>query len=123
LAAAAANEERLRMTTVGPHRDEMVLVLDDKPAASYASEGQQRSIALALKLAQAREITSGTGQDPLYLIDDVFGELDPARRNNLLAALPASAQKLVTTTTLTWLKEAPWAAKVFSLRDGVLRED
>ena len=123
LAAAAANEERLRMTTVGPHRDEMVLVLDEKPAASFASEGQQRSIALALKLAQAREITSGTGQDPLYLIDDVFGELDPARRNNLLTALPAAAQKLVTTTTLAWLEEAPWTAKVFSLRDGMLTED
>ncbi len=123
LAASSANEERLRTTTVGPHRDDVPLVLDDKPAASFASEGQQRSIALALKLAQAREIASGTGHEPLYLIDDVFGELDPTRRNNLLAALPEAAQKLVTTTTLTWLEEAPWSAKVFQLRDGSLRCD
>lgn len=123
LAAAPANEERLRTTTVGPHRDDMVLLLDEKPAASFASEGQQRSIALALKLAQAREIASGTGHEPLYLIDDVFGELDPARRNNLLTALPKEAQKLVTTTTLAWLEEAPWPATVFQLRDGCLSSD
>lgn len=123
LAASAANEERLRTTTVGPHRDDVPLLLDGKPAASFASEGQQRSIALALKLAQAREIASGTGREPLYLIDDVFGELDPARRNNLLTALPEAAQKLVTTTTLTWLEEAPWSATVFQLRDGCLHCD
>ena len=122
LAVASVNEERLRTTTVGPHRDDVPLILDEKPAAAFASEGQQRSMALALKLAQAREIASGTGHEPLYLIDDVFGELDPARRNNLLTALPGQAQKLVTTTTLSWLKEAPWTATTFHLRDGSLRE-
>ena len=71
---------------------------------SFASEGQQRSIALAMKLGQARSLAASAGGPPLYLIDDVFGELDPDRRNNFLTALPASAQELVTATNLRWLE-------------------
>jgi DNA replication and repair protein RecF len=120
LAASVTNEERLRSTVVGPHRDDLKLDLEGKPAASFASEGQQRSIALSMKLAQARDIATGTGHEPLYLIDDVFGELDPTRRNNLLAALPAAAQKLITTTALGWLDTTPWPAHIHRLHNGGL---
>ncbi|HEY5779214.1 MAG TPA: hypothetical protein VIT00_10785, partial [Terrimicrobiaceae bacterium] len=76
-----------------------------------------RSIALAMKLGQARSLEDASECPPVFLIDDVFGELDPARRNNLLAALPASAQKLVTATSLQWMA-FPEDAAEYLLRDG-----
>jgi DNA replication and repair protein RecF len=97
-------EIRLRATVAGPHRDDIEISLDGRKAATFASEGQQRSVALALKLAQARALEESASTPPLYLIDDVFGELDSLRRNNLLAALPAAAQKLITTTSIDWLE-------------------
>lgn len=102
LEAARDEETRLRSTTVGPHRDDLAVLLDGRKAAAFASEGQQRSLALALKLGQARVIEEAMQGPPLFLIDDVFGELDAARRNNLLAALPAGAQKIITATSLDW---------------------
>ena len=62
---------------------------------------------LALKLGAAQLLTTHFGTPPVYLIDDVFGELDLKRRNALLAALPASAQKIVTTTHLDWMTAEP----------------
>ena len=108
---------RLRTTVVGPHRDEIKVTLDGRDAESFASEGQQRSIALAMKLGQARKLENASGSPPLFLIDDIFGELDPVRRNSLLAALPASAQKFVTATTLHWL-ESTEGAVTYILNDG-----
>lgn len=75
------------------------------PAADFASEGQQRTIALALKLAQGHLLESLTNTAPIYLIDDIFGELDPQRRNALMLHLPPHAQKWITTTSIDWLKE------------------
>ncbi|CAN5608011.1 DNA replication/repair protein RecF [soil metagenome] len=97
-----AEQTRLRLTTVGPHRDDLRLQVEGRPAAQFASEGQQRTIALALKLAQAQILTEETGTGPLLLIDDIFGELDAGRRNALLAHLPNDSQKLVTATSLDW---------------------
>jgi DNA replication and repair protein RecF len=104
-------ETRLRTTVVGPHRDDLEVSLDGRKAATFASEGQQRSVALALKLAQARALENEAGRPPLFLIDDVFGELDSLRRNNLLAALPVDAQKLITTTSIDWLETPQDAAR------------
>ena len=101
----------MRTTVVGPHRDDIEILLEGRDAASFASEGQQRSVALAMKLGQARRLESAADAPPLFLIDDVFGELDPVRRNNLLAALPSTAQKLVTATTLQWMEFAPAAVE------------
>ena len=103
LAAARDEELRRRVTFIGPHRDEVALAINGLPAARFASEGQQRTIALALKLAQAAVLTAQCGRFPLLLMDDIFGELDPRRRNALLRALPADSQKLITTTHLHWL--------------------
>jgi DNA replication and repair protein RecF len=110
-------EIRLRTTVTGPHRDDIAILLEERLAASFASEGQQRSIALAMKLGQARRLEASPAGPPLYLIDDVFGELDASRRYNLLAALPASAQKLVTATSLDWLQPIESAA-TYLLADG-----
>lgn len=122
LARSSTQELRLRQTVVGPHRDDVTLLVDAKPAAQYASEGQQRTLALALKIAQARVFAAEEGTAPLLLIDDVFGELDPARRNRLLEALPGESQKLVTATAMQW-RETPVDGPVWRLRDGELRRE
>jgi DNA replication and repair protein RecF len=119
LAATRAGETRLRQTVAGPHRDDLLLELDGMEAARFASEGQQRTLALALKLAQTRHIVARTGQMPLLLIDDVFGELDPDRRQNLLAHLPADSQRLITTTHLGWL-DTSLPATIFRLNASQL---
>jgi DNA replication and repair protein RecF len=105
LAAARGDDARLRQTTTGPHRDDLALVLNAQPA-ELASEGQQRTLVLALKLGAARLLAAHFSAPPLLLLDDVFGELDVPRRNALLGALPEEAQKIITTTHLDWLAGA-----------------
>lgn len=102
---ARERERRLRQAVVGPHRDDIQLRLHGMPAADFASEGQQRTIALALKLSQGTLLESHGGRTPIYLMDDIFGELDPGRRNALMRHLPPQAQKWITTTHLDWLCE------------------
>lgn len=102
LAAGRENDARLRQTCAGPHRDDLELILDGK-GSQYASEGQQRTMAVAIKLGQARLLEARGGAPPLLLLDDVFGELDPGRREALIGHLPANAQQLITTTQLEWL--------------------
>lgn len=109
-----AEEIRLRMTTVGPHRDDLRLEVQGMLAAQFASEGQQRTIALALKLAQARVLAEDEASAPLLLIDDIFGELDAQRRNALLASLPNDSQKLITATTLDW-RTGDWPGPTLQL--------
>lgn len=104
---ARERELRQRQAVVGPHRDDLGLRLHGLPASDYASEGQQRTLALALKLAQGELLEQRVGKPPIYLIDDIFGELDPARRNALMNRLPAHAQKWITTTHLDWLQDTP----------------
>lgn len=102
LLRAKGEDARLRQTSVGPHRDDVGLVLNER-SSEYASEGQQRTLVLSLKLAAARLLAQHFGQPPLLLLDDIFGELDQERRNALIAALPAGAQQIVTTTNIAWL--------------------
>jgi DNA replication and repair protein RecF len=102
LAAARETDARFRQTGVGPHRDDVELLLDGR-RSQFASEGQQRSMAIALKLGQARLLEALSGRPPLLLMDDIFGELDLARRNALLGQLPEQAQQLITTTHLDWM--------------------
>lgn len=96
-----------RVTAAGPHRDDFRILIDGNPAAKFGSEGQQRTMAVALKLAQAGLLRRLTGRPPVLLIDDVFGELDPSRRRALMRSLPEDSQKLITTTQLDWL-EGRW---------------
>ena len=109
----ATKERAQGRTLIGPHRDDFILTLDGRSAADFGSEGQQRTMALALKLGQGRLLEKKRNAPPVYLIDDVFGELDPSRRNALMDCLPASSQKLITTTSLSWMDgEAPPLFKV-----------
>ncbi len=117
---ARERETRLRQSVVGPHRDELDLRIHGMPAAEFASEGQQRTLALALKLAQGKLLESHGGKLPIYLMDDIFGELDPGRRNALMNHLPPLAQKWITTTHLDWLRETPPLGEIgrFRVVDG-----
>ena len=80
---------------VGPHRDDLELRLGDQPAKGFASHGESWSVALALRLA-AYELLRGDGSDPVLLLDDVFAELDTARRRALVGAVESAEQVLVT---------------------------
>jgi DNA replication and repair protein RecF len=96
LGAARRDDVRRGVTTVGPHRDELDLAIAGSPARLQASQGEQRSLALALRLAVHRLATARTGSPPVLLLDDVFSELDPARSRALVHELPTD-QALVTT--------------------------
>jgi DNA replication and repair protein RecF len=96
---ASFSDDRFRgYTTVGPHRDDVELSLEDRDARRQASQGEQRSLALALRLAGHELVRQQRGVDPLLLLDDVFSELDPVRSNRLLGLLPVG-QTLVTTAS------------------------
>lgn len=113
---ARERERRQRRSLVGPHRDELLFRLNGLEAGTYGSEGQQRTLALALKLAQGAVLAETRGVQPIWLIDDVFGELDVVRRNAVMMALPSDAQRLVTTTHLDWLEESPELAALQRFR-------
>ena len=98
LAAARTDDLRRGVTTVGPHRDELALSIGGLPARTHASQGEQRSLALALRLASHTVVTEATDTSPVLLLDDVFSELDPDRSDALLAHLP-SGQAILTTAS------------------------
>jgi DNA replication and repair protein RecF len=85
------------VTLVGPHRDDLAMMLGGEPASAFASRGQQRTAALALRLAEARLLCERTGERPVLLLDDVLSELDAARRESVLEAIDAD-QALITGT-------------------------
>jgi len=86
-ARARQSDLRRQMTTVGPHRDDLRLTLDGRPLREFGSQGQQRSAALALKLAEAAVLRELTGERPVALLDDVMSELDAQRQADLLRYL------------------------------------
>ena len=78
------NDRRMRCTTKGAHRDDLLLNIDGRPARVYGSQGQKRSCAVALKLSEANLIRRITGEDPVVLLDDVMSELDQNRQDYIL---------------------------------------
>jgi len=87
LAQSQRRERVYRSTLIGPHRDDVRLLLNDRSAAQFGSEGQKRTLAIALKMAQAEYLTGLHGSSPVLLIDDIMGELDAKRREGLLPLL------------------------------------
>ena len=94
------DELRRGVTLVGPHRDEVVITLNGLPARTHASQGEQRSLALALRVSAHRMVHEIIGSPPVLLLDDVFSELDPERSAALLRALPAGQTLLSTAAGL-----------------------
>jgi DNA replication and repair protein RecF len=126
LARNRARERAFRSTLLGPHRDELQLLLDGKPAAKFASEGQKRSIAIALKLAQAEYLSSIHGSPPVLLIDDIMGELDAKRRAGFLPLLKraysANSQVFMTCTEENWPRELGRDLQHWEVKGGALRQ-
>ncbi len=77
---------RLKYTHSGPHKDDLKITVNGVDLRAYGSQGQQRTAALAMKLAETRILTEVLGTSPVLLLDDVFSELDGVRRNKLMAA-------------------------------------
>lgn len=122
VALAEARDADLRrgVTTVGPHRDEVVFTLEGIPARTHASQGEQRSLALALRLATDAAVReSGVGR-PLVLLDDVFSELDPKRASALLDVLPDTQRVL---TSAAGLPAAARPDRVLHVVQGTIREE
>ena len=124
LAQSRRREAVLRATMVGPHRDDVQLLLNDKPAAQYASEGQKRTLAIALKLAQAEFLTGMHGSAPILLIDDVMGELDVKRRSGFLPLLERAHQSrgqvFMTATEQNWPRELAKDGLKWNVKTGTL---
>jgi DNA replication and repair protein RecF len=124
LARSRERERTYRTTLVGPHRDELALLLNDQPAAQFGSEGQKRTLAVALKMAQAEYLTGLLGAPPVLLIDDVMGELDVRRRSGLLPLLErahhARGQVFMTCTEENWPRELSRDLHRWEIRSGSL---
>lgn len=120
LLAQRRNDDMARgMTTEGPHRDDCSLLLNGRDAKTYASQGQVRSIALALRLAEVDTIRRATGHPPLLLLDDLLSELDPQRLRYLLTALSSeSLQSVLTTTDPAPVRDSLPEAGVWEVRNG-----
>ena len=118
---AQAEELARGQTAVGPQRDDVEVWLDDHEARLFASQGQQRSIVLSLKLAELHYLAEVTGEQPILLLDDVMSELDPSRRERLLAALQPGPQALITAADLNDLpKSILERAAVFRVDAGTV---
>jgi DNA replication and repair protein RecF len=91
-----AEEARRGLTLVGPHRDDLSIELDSMDARAYGSRGQQRLLALALRLAEVMPVTEAAGTAPVLLLDDALSELDPAVRANVLREIRSAEQVFLT---------------------------
>lgn len=117
---------RLRMreiergvTLVGPHRDDLSFFVNEKNVQIYGSQGQQRTTALALKLAEIELIEEEIGEYPLLLLDDVLSELDDARKTHLLQTIQGKVQTFVTTTSADGIDENTLnKANLFCVKNG-----
>ena len=107
---------RLRTTTIGPHRDDLRITIDGKDVRGFASQGQQRTVALSLKLAELELFKAVTGEMPVLLLDDVFSELDSQRQSRLVNLL-SKCQSIITAVEFV---AADGGAKVFRIENGAI---
>ena len=118
LQAGRSRDAQFRTTLVGPHRDDLAFSVKQSPAKDFASEGQQRSIVLALRLAQAAWFLERSGVRPVLLADDVLGELDAERRSRFWNAIDPESQVVATGTHLPDAGLGGW--QVFDVKSGTV---
>lgn len=125
LAQSRQRERIYRSTLIGPHRDELQLLINERCAAQFGSEGQKRTLAIALKMAQAEYLTGLHGAPPVLLIDDIMGELDAKRRTGLLPLLERAHQSrgqvFMTATEQNWPQELGRTVQRWTVHNGTLR--
>ena len=117
LAAARDDDVRRGVSTVGPHRDELELSIGGMPARTHASQGEQRTLALALRLGVHHLVAERTGSTPVLVLDDVLSELDAHRANALLGLLPAGQ---IVITTAGELPPTANPERVIRIADGAI---
>lgn len=117
LAASRQDDVRRGVSTVGPHRDDVEIALAGLPARTHASQGEQRTLALAMRLAAHRLVAERTGSAPVLVLDDVLSELDPERATALLANLPPGQ---VVITTASPLPPAAKPERILEIRSGTV---
>jgi DNA replication and repair protein RecF len=117
LAKCRPRDTLLKSTERGPHRDDLELLLNGRPAKQFASEGQQRCLVIALRLAQAAYFKTKGGVTPVLLCDDVLGELDPERRHKFWESLDGEPQVIATGTSPP---SADGGWQVFQVANGVI---
>lgn len=121
LAAHRARDLARGATSIGPHRDDLVLTLGGKRAREYGSSGQQRTAAIALKLLELDTLAEATGEQPALLLDDVFAELDGERQERLAGRVGAgSARQIFLTAPRAGELPRTLGLPVWSIRDGVV---
>ena len=112
------NEElRAGQSLCGIHREDLELLLDDQPARVYASQGQQRSVVLSLKMAEAAAAAQITGEHPVLLLDDVLSELDEGRKQYLLTCMKEKQTFVTSCDDTDFLKTD---GEVYRMDGGVL---
>ncbi len=112
------------MTLAGPHRDNLQFRINEADMSRYGSRGQQRTVVLALKLAEAKYMHSQVDDPPILLLDDVLSELDRSRRQHLLKSIVPFQQVLITTTELDYFEPSFLAqAALFQVRQGNIEGD
>ena len=111
------------VTLVGPHRDELQFIVNGYDVQTYGSQGQQRTTALSLKLAEIELIKQEVGEPPVLLLDDVLSELDDYRQSHLLNTIRGSVQTFVTTTSVDGIQhETIQSARLFEVTKGTVKE-
>ena len=110
---------RRGQSCVGPHRDDVIFYINNNEATKFASQGQQRTIVLALKLSELDIITEKTGDEPVLLLDDVLAELDDIRQNYLLKSINPDTQTIITSVdTVLFDDEFLKDVKIYKIEDG-----
>lgn len=124
LAQSRERERSYRSTLLGPHRDDLELLLNGRAAAQFGSEGQKRTLAIALKMAQAQYLMSLHGSSPILLLDDIMGELDARRRAAFLPLLEQAhqgrGQVFMTATEENWPREIAAEGQRWLVKTGAL---
>lgn len=116
-------EYRRQVCLVGPHRDDISLLVNGRDVRTFGSQGQQRTVALSMKLAEVELMRDLTGESPVCLLDDVFSELDARRRAHIFDVTLGTCQTFISTTDLELLPEdVRTQAYVFVVEDGAIRE-
>lgn len=116
-----AEEHRRGQSCVGPHRDDIIFFINNNEATKFASQGQQRTIVLALKLSELDIITEKTGDTPILLLDDVLAELDDIRQNYLLKSINTETQTIITSVdTVLFEEEFLKDVQIYKIEQGKL---
>ncbi len=115
-------EIRRCQSCVGPHRDDIIFYINNNEATKFASQGQQRTIVLALKLSELDIITDKTGDEPVLLLDDVLAELDDIRQNYLLKSINNRTQTIITSVdTILFEEEFLKDVRIYKIENGSIK--